>query len=319
MKRYQGSFRLLMAAIFLLFASGLAGCGSRQGNAEALKEGLQYLSAEAEKDAQEINQKLKEKKASQEKEQSTEEKDSTPEDTQESTHLPPETPDHSEDTETEVPPPEESLLPSSETPPETAAPEDPYADLKNQVETLNITPFSEAELAKMRSLFDRTVFIGDSLTQAILTYGFFDENHIKYKRSASISDLGPEIEAALQMLPDNIVFFTGLNDVSRFITDPAQYYEAYKEKILGILNVRPDIHIYVISLLPPSNDLARVNLNLARSPEFDEQLKRAAGDTPAVYVDCHWMVRQQLYLDDGIHFKEPFYTILFKYLAGEMF
>ena len=318
MKRNETLLCLLMALILLMTASGLTGCGRRQENAEDLKEGLQYLSAEAEKDAQEVNQKLKKKKASQEKEQSTEEQDSTPENTQESTQQPPETPEYSEDTETEAPP-EESTLPASETPPETAAPEDPYADLKNQIETLDITPFSEAELAQMRALFDRTIFIGDSLTQAILTYGFFDENHVKYKRSASISDLGPEIEAALGMLPDNIVFFTGLNDVSRFITDPTQYYEAYKEKILGILAVRPDIHIYVISLLPPSNDLARVNLNLARSPEFDEQLKRAADDTPAVYVDCHWLVRQQLYLDDGIHFKEPFYTILFKYLAGVMF
>ena len=61
--------------------------------------------------------------------------------------------------------------------------------------------------------------------------------------------------------------------------------------------------------------LAAVNLNLARSPEFDAQLRRAAEETGIPYIDCHWMVRQQLYLDDGIHFKDGFYTVLIRYLA----
>ena len=48
------------------------------------------------------------------------------------------------------------------------------ASLREQVRTLDIALFSPEELASWRRRFDNAVFIGDSLTQAFISYGFFD-------------------------------------------------------------------------------------------------------------------------------------------------
>lgn len=230
---------------------------------------------------------------------------------------------------TEQPP--ETLPPATEPPtepatePPTEPPTEPtpsererqLAELQEQIRTLKIDLFSAEELAAYRRRFDNAVFIGDSLSQAFISYGFFDDGHVKYKRSAAISQLDEQIQAAINRLPETVIFFTGLNDVSYYINDPTKYYEAYMQQIAKVHAALPDAEIYVISLLPPSNDLAKVNQHLARAPEFDEQLKRIDPGSPAHYVDCHWMVRQELYLGDGIHFNEAFYTILIKFLAIE--
>ena len=202
-------------------------------------------------------------------------------------------------------------------PPASSEAELLLASLREQVRTLDIALFSPEELASWRRRFDNAVFIGDSLTQAFISYGFFDEDHVKYKRSASISQLDEQIQAAIDRLPDTVIFFTGLNDVSFFINDPTQYYEAYLEKVNQVHSALPNAQIFVISLLPCSDALAASDYHLARSPEFDAQLKRLDPSSPARYLDCHWLVRQELYLDDGIHFTESFYTLLIQYLALE--
>ena len=51
MKRNVTLLCFRMVLMLLMSASGLTGCSIVKENAEVLKEGLQYLSAEAEKDA----------------------------------------------------------------------------------------------------------------------------------------------------------------------------------------------------------------------------------------------------------------------------
>ena len=353
-KRPGGIFRAFAAGLLIILLLAITGCGRQSLPENALEEGLSYLKKEAGKDPAEILQMIRSESAaaeektadgSSEKEE-TSEKGSGPEEpsgTEETTNgressgtegtegasnteettegegslhsAGTEGDTHTEDNTAETAQPGPTATAVSETGPSEAVSQDPPAELLAQIDALQIAMFSEAELAEYRNRFMNTVFVGDSLTQAMLTYGFFDENHIKFKRSASISQLGEEIDAALAMLPDNLVFFTGLNDVSFYIADPYQYGEAYKAAIAHVRSKSPGTRVIVISLLPPSDYLAAVNLNLARSPEFDAQLRRAAEETGIPYIDCHWMVRQQLYLDDGIHFKDGFYTVLIRYLA----
>lgn len=187
-------------------------------------------------------------------------------------------------------------------------------ELASQIAELNIPDLSPEEIAMLRQRLNTTVFVGDSMAQAILEYELLDENHVRYQRSASISQLYDLTQEALAMLPDRIIFFTGLNDVDVF-EDPQDYYYAYLERIGQVQAADPDIRIYVCSLLPPSDELAGWREDLARSPLYDEQLQRVCDDTAAQYIDAKWMVRQELYLEDGIHFNYSFYTVLLKYIA----
>ena len=153
------------------------------------------------------------------------------------------------------------------------------------------------------------------MAQAVLEYGLLDAGHVKYLRSASISQLSDQINEALAMLPDHIIFFTGLNDVDIFAADPAGFYAAYLQQTESILAFNPSIKVSICSLLPPSDALAAARPDLARAPEFDAQIRQVCADSAAEYIDCTWMVRQELYLADQMHFNEEFYMIWLQYAA----
>lgn len=190
-----------------------------------------------------------------------------------------------------------------------------FDDLMQQIETLQLRELTEEEIYSLRSFLDTTVFVGDSMTQAILEYDLLDENHVRFLRSASISQLDEQVQEALSMLPDRIVFFMGLNDINYF-EDTNDYYNAFYEKIHTIRSARPDMKIYVCSMLPPSDDLAAEREDLARSPEYDSKIEQLCMDTGCNYVDCKWMVRQEYYLEDGIHFSYGFYCVWLQYIAA---
>lgn len=187
-------------------------------------------------------------------------------------------------------------------------------DLAQQIASLEIREMSPEEIAMWRQRYGSTVVVGDSMTQAILEYDFLDENHVKFQRSISVGQLYELTQEALEMLPDRIIFFTGLNDVDVF-ENPEDYYNAYLDRVNQVRSFNPDIHINICSLLPPSEELASWREDLARSPEYDAELQRLCADTGVNYIDLHWMVRQELYLEDGIHFNYDFYTIWMQYVA----
>ncbi len=188
-------------------------------------------------------------------------------------------------------------------------------DLQSQIDSLQIRELTPEEIYSYRDRLASTIIVGDSMAQAVLEYELLDENHVMYQRSASISQLDEQISAALSMLPDTIVFFMGLNDINYF-EDPSEYYNAFAQKIFWIKEQRPDLRILICSMLPPSEDLAAEREDLARSPEYDAMLSLLCEQTGCLYADCKWMVRQELYLEDGLHFNYGFYCVWLQYIAG---
>lgn len=272
---------LAVFAVFGLFA--WISSGSRKGEPE--KDGLSYVSMEEERDPREVQAKINEAK-------------------------------------TEAPTDEEPTNQENETQGEATDPTAPVENpsqeiltgLQAEIDSLNPRALSETELAALRAKLTDTVVIGDSMAQAVLEYGLLDANHVFYKRSASISDLSAEVNRAMSMLPKNVIFFTGLNDTDRF-TDTKEFAAAYRQKIEQVLSIDPTVHVYVCTMTPPSNPLGAARPDLARAPLYDQELQQLPNTTRAKYLDLNWMVRQQLYLGDGIHFNAGFYSVWLRYVA----
>ena len=129
----------------------------------------------------------------------------------------------------------------------------------------------EAQLAQDRNILKDTAVIGDSMTQAVLEYGFLDEAHVFFERGAIIRELGGQIEAASAMLPRTVVFFTGLNDTDHETVD--SYVEAYASQTAYVKSLLPDAEIFICSMTPPSDDLAAEREDLAMSVYYADALK----------------------------------------------
>lgn len=192
-------------------------------------------------------------------------------------------------------------------------------ELRAQMDQGAVPEFSAAEQAEIRSAFSDTVFFGDSVAQAIGTYGMVDPSSVIYKRGGTLDTLYPLTEQVKQVYPGKVVIFTGLNDCNHYMENLAGY-EADYIKILDSLSETVGAeNIAVLSLLPPSNALGATRDDLRQAPVFDGKLREICGAKGVTYIDIQWMVNQAYYLEDGIHFNAAFYRTLFRYLKTAMF
>ena len=168
-----------------------------------------------------------------------------------------------------------------------------------------IAPPDEVQLAQDRNILKDCAVIGDSMAQAVLEYGFLDEAHVFFERGAIIRELKGQIEAASAMLPRTVVFFTGLNDTDHETVD--SYVEAYASQIAYVKSLLPDAEIFICSMTPPSDDLAAEREDLAMSVYYADALKTWCEENDILCLDLSFLVSQDRYLEDGIHFNYTFY------------
>ena len=189
------------------------------------------------------------------------------------------------------------------------------AQWNQELDTDTVTNLTDEEQIAVRTLFANTIFFGDSMTQAIGEYGFLDMTNIVYQRSATIDVLITKIPEVAATLPQQVVIFTGLNDCNHY-TEIADYRRDYETLLQQLKASIPGVKIVVSSLLPPSDALGQVRADLVRAPQFDQELRSICQENDVTYVDSTWIVRQQNYLDDGIHMNRTFYRIWFRYLKA---
>ncbi|MCQ2609836.1 MAG: SGNH/GDSL hydrolase family protein, partial [Lachnospiraceae bacterium] len=120
---------------------------------------------------------------------------------------------------------------------------------------------------KIIKRFTDTVIVGDSIAQQVLYMIFKDEYYVKAKRGVVIPKMGEIVEEALARNPKNIIFLKGLNDAG-FYVNVNEYVRNYEELINHILERRPDLNIYICSVLPPSEELLKSNGSLV---DWNEQ------------------------------------------------
>lgn len=189
------------------------------------------------------------------------------------------------------------------------------AQWNEQLDADTVTNLTDEEQVAVRTLFANTIFFGDSMTQAISDCGFMDAANVVYQRSATIDVLIPKIPEVAATLPQQVIIFTGLNDCNHY-TDIADYRRDYVTMLQQLKAYIPGVKIVVSSLLPPSDAFGATRPDLARAPQFDQELRAICQENDVTYVDSTWIVRQKNYQEDGIHMNRTFYRVWFRYLKA---
>lgn len=223
--------------------------------------------------------------------------------------LPPET----------VPTAPSDLPPTETAPPETVPPTTagPFPEeltlesWRQEAESNNVRMLSAEELAWFANRLSDTVFIGDSITQALITDGVLPASLVFYQRGVVLKEIGPVVDRAIAVYPKNVVFLKGLNDCDA--EEPDTFIERYTQVTAKVREALPGVNIYICSLLPPNNAVAAARPDLARSYLYDDALQAWCPTAGVTYIDLHWLVYQHLYLSDGIHFTKSFYQLFLRY------
>ena len=205
---------------------------------------------------------------------------------------------------------------------------------QSQAEIINPVPECEA---KEESYLDNCVFIGDSITYGLVSYGIVPSSNVLASVSMSISRVETEqidtqygsvtvLDALGQITPENIYIMLGSNGAAYMSS--AEMYQDYQSFLNKLRIACPDSNVYIISTPPVSSEREMSTESPVKNSVIDElngklleyadknsvhyldlasSLKNSDGCLPSDYAD-----------NDGMHFKYSTYELFIDYILSHV-
>ena len=159
-------------------------------------------------------------------------------------------------------------------------------------------------------------YFGDSNIKQFDIFNLIDQNSYGFVVNNILAQ-SKEIVDMLNEDVKNIFIFNGYN--IKYYSNEMEYVEAYKKLCDIIHEYNPDIRIYILSLLPATEQAIIEDLqapfthNIVNGVAFDAAIKDAFTGEYAYYIDTKWILKPELYAGDGIHVKKQFYQAMVPY------
>ncbi|MCD7888845.1 MAG: GDSL-type esterase/lipase family protein [Oscillospiraceae bacterium] len=197
-------------------------------------------------------------------------------------------------------------------------------------EIINPVPESEAVSS---DYLDSCVFIGDSITYGLSSYGLVSSSSVYASVSMSIAKIETEeietqygtmtvLDALEESQPENIYVMLGTNGAAWLsVDDMYDYFTSFMKKLM---NKCPDSEIYIISVPPVTSDKeSSVETPISNSDldSFNELLLEYANDKSLHYLDVNSYLKDggsslpSSYAEnDGVHLKYSTYELFIDYI-----
>lgn len=171
-----------------------------------------------------------------------------------------------------------------------------------------------------KEFFKNTVFMGDSLTEAIYAYGFLDSTSVVAEKGKNVmTALEDDLPKVVNLVPNRVIMLYGMNDLACF-DNLDDFYDKYKILVNSIKEKLPETQIIVISTFY-ATDEAVVNskyLSKDRVDEANKYIKKMCEEESITYLDLRSIISKKpgLYEPDGIHVVGNFYNIYLEVLMN---
>ncbi len=181
-------------------------------------------------------------------------------------------------------------------------------------------------------LLQNVVLLGDSITE-----GFDIEKYLPGRRILN-RGIGSDVigndlpsndkrgvikrldSSVFNCAPTDVFILIGINDLGQGHT-PETVESGYREMLSRIRKHRPELNLYIQSVLPCRDRFAKHNANIL---DVNRRLQKLATEFDAKYIDLHssltdgdGMLKQE-YTNDGLHLTEPGYHVWKVILAEEL-
>lgn len=176
-----------------------------------------------------------------------------------------------------------------------------------------------------KKVFSKSIFMGDSMTEALNDYDFLDEKNvaaeigismIKAQKNSSI------LQKISTLKPKNIFILFGDNDIEK-TTKINKFIAEYKKLIHTVKSKSPKSTIYIESILPKSASVENKPPYVKNSQivKFNSAIKAMTKKEHLKYLNIREVLsnsKKDLHEQDGIHFKYEFYPLLLKYISTKV-
>lgn len=146
-----------------------------------------------------------------------------------------------------------------------------------------------------------TVIVGDSRASAFANYGLWPKNQVQFTFNAVLYAEESIFTNTVAQNPARIIFMNGIDDLMSFT--PYWANVNYEKYIMKFLDQLPNVDVYVVEVLPVTEEAAAGKEGLQGIDELNKLNKEMCQKNNWTYVECSEGFDPAYYANDGIHYK----------------
>ncbi|WP_407653411.1 GDSL-type esterase/lipase family protein [Brevibacillus ruminantium] len=178
-----------------------------------------------------------------------------------------------------------------------------------------------ATTTSFQSLFQNSVFLGDSITEGMSFHDVLDEGNVLAGAGKTAEFALKDIDELSRRNPKHIFIQLGSDDILWPTDNPKEYSLKNYAKLIGLIKEKlPQADITLLTVTPVTSEAERQEPRYGKINEYNQGLKELAGKEHVGFIDLSPIFSNgsDLYDSDGIHFKPEYYTRLLDLLKDQV-
>ncbi|MCE0448448.1 GDSL-type esterase/lipase family protein [Brevibacillus sp. AF8] len=192
----------------------------------------------------------------------------------------------------------------------------PAPEMTRQVEDI-----STAKQTSYASLYQKSVFLGDSITEGLSYHDVLKEENVLAGAGKTAEFALEDVDELVKRKPEHIFIQLGSDDILWPTDHPKEYSLSYYAQLIGRIKERlPEASITILSVTPVTEKAEKAEPRYQNIDDYNKGLKELASKVQVGYIDVSSIVddHPEMYDADGIHFQAELYPILLDYIKDEL-
>lgn len=178
-----------------------------------------------------------------------------------------------------------------------------------------------SEQASYATLFQTSVFLGDSITEGLSFHDVLEEANVLAGAGKTAQFALEDIDDLVKRKPKHIFIQLGSDDILWPTDNPKEYSLTHYAQLIGMIKEKlPDAAITIIAVTPVTAEAEKEEPRYRNIADYNQGLKELAAKEQAGFVDLAPIIADHpnLYDADGIHFKAEFYPLMLDLLKDQV-
>lgn len=186
-------------------------------------------------------------------------------------------------------------------------------DIEKEIRVLKVKEGMDSKVS-YKQKFENTMFLGDSLTEPLIYFDFITPSNVIAKKGYNLVQVNNNKNMKLveNQNPENIILFFGLNDVN-VVPNIDEFINRYDRLVKNIKAHSKESKIFIINItvVTEKTQARYKGYRHERIKGINKLLEEYANKNTNGFIDVDPIIlaHKELYTDDGIHLKKPFYPM----------
>lgn len=189
-------------------------------------------------------------------------------------------------------------------------------NVTSQPQVNETAPPEQPNSASYKTIFKNSVFLGDSITEALSYHDILDDVNVVAGagKTVELSLIGGDVDKLAERNPQHVFIMLGSDDIllpPQITDNPKEYSLNFYDQLIGSIREKlPEASITILPVTPVTPEAEQVEPRYQNIDDYNQGLQELADKQQTGFADLSSIFADStaLYSSDGIHFKPEFYT-----------